>query len=58
MLNRLTAAGMSPQAAKGMVDMNAGRRGVLYEDYYRNRPVLGKVKLADFAKSFAAVYNQ
>jgi len=58
MLNRLTAAGMSPQAAKGMVDMNAGRRGVLYEDYYRNRPVLGKVKLTDFAKSFAAVYNQ
>lgn len=59
MLNRLTDAGMSQQAAKGMVDMNAGRRnGILYEDYYRNKPVLGKVKLTDFAKSFAAVYNQ
>jgi len=29
----------------------------LYEDYYLNRPTLGKVKLTDFAKEFAAVYN-
>jgi len=33
--------------------------GLLSEDYYRNRPkVLGKVKLADFAKEFAAAFNQ
>jgi len=39
--------------------MNAsGQTGVLYEDYYRNQPTLGKVKLAEYAKEFAAVYNQ
>ena len=58
MLNGLLAAGFNPQAAKGLVEMNAGRRtGVLYEDYYRNKPALGKVKLTDFAKEFAVVYN-
>jgi uncharacterized protein YbjT (DUF2867 family) len=59
MLSGMIAAGMNPNIAKGLVEMNAGRTGgVLYEDYYRNRPVLGKVKLTDFAKEFAAVYNQ
>jgi len=60
MLNGMIAAGMNPNIAKGLVEMNASRRnGVLYEDYNRNRPaVLGKVKLTDFAKEFAAVYNQ
>jgi hypothetical protein len=53
------AAGLSPQAAKGIVDMNAGRRnGVLYEDYHKHRPVLGKTKVADFAKEFAKAYHQ
>jgi hypothetical protein len=28
------------------------------EDYYRNRPILGKVKMKDFAKEFATLYNQ
>ena len=32
--------------------------GVLYEDYNRNKPVLGKVKMKDFAKDFATAYNQ
>jgi uncharacterized protein YbjT (DUF2867 family) len=59
LLNGMTTAGMSPQVAKGFVEMNAGRRsGVLYEDYYRNKPVLGKVKLADFAKEFAHAYSE
>ncbi len=58
-LSRLTGAGMNPAAAKGFTEMNAARRGgVLYEDYYRNKPVLGKIKLVDFAKEFAAVYNR
>ena len=55
----MIAAGMNPEIAKGLVEMNAGRRNdVLYEDYYRNKPTLGKVKLSDFAKEFAGVYNQ
>lgn len=58
MLNNLVKAGMNPSVAKGLVEMNAGRRtGVLYEDYYRNRPVLCKTKLNDFAKDFATIYK-
>lgn len=55
----LIAAGMNPLVAKGLTEMNAGRKsGVLYEDYNRNKPVLGKTKLDKFAKEFAAVYNK
>ena len=58
-LQGMLAAGMNTEIAKGLVEMNAGRRNdVLYEDYYRNKPTLGKVKLSDFAKEFAGVYNQ
>jgi len=59
LLNGMIAAGMNPKIAAGMVEMNAGmNNGDLYEDYFRNRPTLGKVKLAEYAKEFAAVYNQ
>ncbi|HEY5369412.1 MAG TPA: NAD(P)H-binding protein [Hanamia sp.] len=58
MLNGMKAAGMNPEIAKGLVEMNAGRRsGVLYEDYKQHKPTLGKVKLKDFAKEFAVVFN-
>lgn len=58
MLQRMIGAGMNPDIAKGLVDMNAGRRsGVLYEDYFRNKPVLSATKLKDFAKQFTAVFN-
>jgi uncharacterized protein YbjT (DUF2867 family) len=57
LLNGMLAAGMNPDIAKGFVEMNASRRsGVLYEDYYRNKPILGKIKLTDFAKEFATAY--
>jgi uncharacterized protein YbjT (DUF2867 family) len=53
----LIAAGMNPTVAKGFVEMNASRvNGLLYEDYFRNKPTLGKVKLKDFAKDFAAAF--
>ena len=59
MLSGMKAAGMNPDIAKGLVEMNAGRRsGALYEDYNQHKPTLGKVKLKDFAKEFAVVYNQ
>lgn len=59
LLNGLMALGMNPQTAQGFVEMNAARRdGGLYEDYDRNRPALGNVKIADFAKAFAVVFNQ
>jgi uncharacterized protein YbjT (DUF2867 family) len=58
-LNGMIAAGMNPQIAKGLMEMNASRRGgVLYQDYERNKPTLGKTKLKDFAKDFAAAFNQ
>jgi uncharacterized protein YbjT (DUF2867 family) len=58
MLGGLEAAGMNPQIAAGLVEMYASlHSGVLAEDYYRNQPkVMGKVKLADFAKEFAAAF--
>jgi uncharacterized protein YbjT (DUF2867 family) len=47
------------ERAVGIVEMNAAMHsGLVDEDYYRHRPVLGKVKMADFAKEFAAVYHQ
>jgi uncharacterized protein YbjT (DUF2867 family) len=59
LLNGLIGAGMNVGAAKGLVAMNASRRGgVLYEDYVKNRPALGPTKLKDFAKDFAAAYNK
>ncbi|PJZ77135.1 SDR family oxidoreductase [Leptospira neocaledonica] len=58
-LNGMIAAGMNPKTAKGFMEMNASRRGgVLYEDYFRNRPILEKTKLKDFAKNFASAYEQ
>lgn len=58
-LNSMVKAGMNPKTAKGFVEMNAARgTGALYEDYYLHRPILGKVKLKEFAKEFAAAYHQ
>jgi uncharacterized protein YbjT (DUF2867 family) len=55
----LEAAGMNPAIAGGLIEMFAAQHnGLLTEDYYRNRPVLGKVKMKDFAKEFAIAYNQ
>jgi len=57
-LKGMLAAGMNTEIAKGLVEMNAGRRNdVLYEDYHKHKPALGKVKLTDFATEFAEVFN-
>jgi uncharacterized protein YbjT (DUF2867 family) len=59
LLEGMLEAGLNPQLARGMVEMQASQRsGLLFEDYYRNQPALGKVKLEDFAKEFALVYQQ
>jgi uncharacterized protein YbjT (DUF2867 family) len=59
MRSGLIASGMDPGIAEGFVKMNASTHsGELFEDYYRNRPSFGKVKIADFAKEFAVVFNQ
>jgi uncharacterized protein YbjT (DUF2867 family) len=57
LLNGMLAMGMNAGIARGMIEMNASRRGGrLYEDYFRHRPVLGKTKMTEFAKDFAAAY--
>lgn len=57
-LSGLESVGMNPQIAAGLVEMYASLySGLLAEDYYRHKPtVMGKVKLKDFAKKFAAVF--
>ncbi|MGS2737702.1 NmrA family NAD(P)-binding protein [Sinomicrobium sp. M5D2P17] len=58
MLEGMLSMGVNPKIAKGMVEMQASQRtGLLFEDFYRNKPELGKVKFVDFAKDFASVYN-
>jgi len=59
LLNGWLAAGMNQQIAEGFIEMQACMRGgILYEDYFRKKPALGKVKLTDFANEFASAYNQ
>ena len=60
LLKSLENAGMQPEIAKGMVEMYAAiHSGLLYEDYNLHKPeTFGQVKMKDFAKEFAAVYNQ
>lgn len=59
MLDGLIKAGIPLQLANDLVAMQAAtHRGEVYNNYLRNRPVLGKTKLKDFAKEFAAAYYQ
>lgn len=59
-LEGLLAIGMNPKIAEGLVEMYAALySGLLSEDFQRNKPlVTGKVKLKDYAKEFAAIFNQ
>ncbi len=53
----LQSAGLPPQLADSIVPMQAAiHSGVVVENYHRHRPVLGRVKLTDFAQEFAAAY--
>ena len=56
----MVGAGLSMEVAENYTEMGAALRGgVMAEDYFKNRPAsLGKVKLEDFAKKFAQVYQQ
>lgn len=55
----MEAAGMKSDIVASLVAMYSTlHTGVLAEDYYRHRPVLGNVKLEDFAKEFAAAFSQ
>jgi uncharacterized protein YbjT (DUF2867 family) len=60
MLAGMRSAGMNPRIAAGLVEMYAGlHSGLLAEDYNQNKPVaMGKVKMKDYAKEFAAAFKQ
>jgi uncharacterized protein YbjT (DUF2867 family) len=59
-LQGMLGAGLSNTIAEGYLAMGkAMRSGEMEADYWKNKPTqLGKVKLTDFAKEFAAAYNQ
>jgi uncharacterized protein YbjT (DUF2867 family) len=51
-------AGLGEDIARNYVEMgDALQSGLMTEDYWYHQQPLGKVKLEDFAKKFAAVYN-
>ncbi|RYE26716.1 MAG: NAD-dependent epimerase/dehydratase family protein [Sphingobacteriaceae bacterium] len=57
--NGLESIGMQPAIAAGLTQMYAcARSGKFWEDYYTHKPNLGKVKLEEFAKDFAAAFNK
>ena len=58
-LQGMLDAGLPETIAKEYTQMGQSiNNGLMQEDYWKNKPVLGKMKLEDFAKAFAAVYNK
>ncbi|WP_025142794.1 NmrA family NAD(P)-binding protein [Pedobacter jeongneungensis] len=55
----MVGAGLSPEMARNYVEMGTAiRTEVLWEDYNAKKAIpIGKIKLEDFAKQFATVYN-
>ncbi len=54
----LKQAGFTEEIARNYAEMgHALNAGTMQEDYWKNRPVLGKTKLEDFAKVFAKFYK-
>ena len=60
-LGGMIGAGLPEEVAKNYVEMGkAVREGKMFEDYYAHKSSvkISKTKLEDFAKEFAAAYNQ
>lgn len=59
LLNGLLQSGFPQQLADDFVRMQMETHsGKTFENYLKNRPVLGKTKLKEFAKEFAKAYHQ
>lgn len=57
-LGGMLQAGLPQTIAEGYVALGkAIRTGEAQADYWKNKPALGKIKLEDFAKEFAAAFN-
>jgi NAD(P)H dehydrogenase (quinone) len=59
MLQGLKMAKVPEKLAETLVEMQAAMHsGKTLENFHRSKPKMGKVKLADFAKEFAAAYHK
>ncbi len=59
MLEGLKMAKLPQKLAETLVEMqSAMHAGKPLENFHQNNPKMGKIKLVDFAKEFATVYNQ
>jgi hypothetical protein len=57
MRENLLKNGLPPSTTADIVDIYASMSsGALAEDYEQHKPALGKVKLEEFAKEFAAAF--
>jgi uncharacterized protein YbjT (DUF2867 family) len=57
-LEGMKQAGLNETMSEAYTTMGrALREGKMQEDYWKNKPVLGKIKLEAFAKEFAAAFN-
>jgi uncharacterized protein YbjT (DUF2867 family) len=57
--SQLEAAGMPSKMAASLVELQEGHHsGLIAEDYKKNRPAMGEVKMVDFAKEFAQAFHQ
>ena len=57
-LEGMLQAGLPATIAQGYTVMGkALRTGAMQEDYWKHKPVAGKIKLEDFAKEFVAAFN-
>jgi len=58
-MQSLLAHGVSNNTAQNIIELGeATHSGILRQDYELNKPALGQVKIEDFAKEFAAAYNE
>jgi NAD(P)H dehydrogenase (quinone) len=59
MLRGLKMAKLPEKLAETLVEMQAAMHsGKTLENFYRNNPKMGKIKLIDFAKEFAVTYHK
>lgn len=58
-LQGMLQAGLPQEAASNYTEMGHSlHEGRMTEDYWLHRPTTGKIRLADFAKEFAAIFQQ
>lgn len=59
LLANLAANGVPGHVARNIVELgSASRRGLLRRDYDLHKPIPGRIKLRDFAQTFAMKFNQ